>query len=272
MTEQFPSIYGEHNNDAEVNLFDTKEPRSLVNIVWKDFRPVVERVRDGAAHLFELSEDRLKKKASPEILHTMLRMRFWQEYDIAQSAGRRMMQKDVTRGLCTAEYWSRSICPSAELVAYMITPPPKYINKMEAMLDISMDEILAILELPIKNAQGKIDIGLIKEKVKIFQSLDLRVKGAVLQKVAIHQRIDQRTQIQSADSVLDSMSLTDLEALDSTINKVKKQIERTQNREMILLESPKPKEGVVEDGSENLGSEEEGRSNEASEVEEDKIP
>lgn len=251
-----------------VTLFDQAEPRSLVNIVWTGFRPVIERVVKARPELFELSERRLTRLAEPEILHRMLRLRFWSEYDMAQNSQRLMMQSDIIRGLCTHDYWFRHICPNPEIVAFIITPPPRYISKMEAMLDLSLNEMEEILSLPIKDAKGKPDIGIIKEKVKIFQYLEQKVKGAIVQRLAIHQKIDQTTQIGGS---IDKMSLNDLESLDSMIGKVKRQIERTQNREMILLESPKSKEGV-EVGSENVGSEVESGSNETSEIEEDKIP
>jgi hypothetical protein len=244
-----PKLLGkmaEQEFGADIVLFDTQDPTSLINIVWIEFRPVLERVLAARPDLFQLSERRITRKADPDPLHRMLRIRFWQEYDVAQNGGRRMMQKDVTRGLCATEWWSRNINANPEMVAYIATPPPKYMMKMESMLDVALDNLMEIIELPIKDDKGKIDTRLISEKVKIFQMLDVRVKGAVVQKLAIHQKIDQRTQISGgmahSDPMLDNMSLTDLEALDKSIASVKRQIERTQNRELLALPEPTTRE------------------------------
>lgn len=264
MTESFSEI---PETEHAVSLFDESEPRSLVNIIWTHFRPVIERTAKSHPELFDISEARLKKKAKPEPQHTMLRLRFWQEYDIAQNGGRKMMLKDVTRGICSMEFWSRQVCTTPELVAYIITPPPSYLTKMQSMLDISLDGMTEILELPIKDERGKVDTRLIAEKVKIFQLLDLRVKGAIMQKVAIHQRIDQRTQITGGkEDPLSKMDLNDLESLEANIQRVKKQIDRVQSREMILLDKPKvAMEGMILET--NVGTEVESGSNEAAEIE-----
>jgi hypothetical protein len=229
------------------DIFDASDPRSLVNIVWKDFRDVLKRTVNAYPELFTLSEARLQQKAKPEPQHRMMRMRFWQEYDIAQQANRTMRASDVTRGICIPEYWSRNVNTNPELLAYIITPPPRYITRMETMLDLALDNLLEILELPVKNEKtGFIDSKLIANKVKVFELLDLRVKGAIMQKVAIHQRIDQHTQITEGTS-LEKMDLNDLQAIESSIQQVKKQIERTQNRQAIQIENKKPAEEVFEE-------------------------
>jgi hypothetical protein len=231
--------------ESDIPLFDKSEPRALINIIWVDMVEIMERLEKSHPHLFELSEKKLSNLAKPESSHLMLRLRFWAEYDRAQLSGKKMQQWAVTSGVCTREMWSRNVCREPERLAFILTPPPRYITKMESLLYMGLDQIEEILALPIKNEEtGKVDSRLIAEKVKIFQLLDLRVKGAVVQKIAMHSQIDQR--ITSANDPFANLPLNDLEALDSSIQSVKREIERMQNREMLILPTKQAEPEVID--------------------------
>lgn len=224
----------------EADLFDENNPRSLINIVWVDFKEILKRSRYAMPELFEMSETKMTREVDPDPCLRMVRMRFWQEYDRCQIQGKTMMVRDVLKGVCTQDYWKRGILPFPEKVAYLCIPPTEYVAIMEDLLTVGIEQLREILALPIKDAQGKINSKLIAEKIKIFQLLDLRVKGAVIQKIAIQQRIDQRIQNSNApsgiDNLLENMSPENAEALDRALNKVQREIERAQNQQLMLPE------------------------------------
>jgi hypothetical protein len=217
----------------ELTIWDKENPRSLVNIVWVDMQRVIERAKHDCRDLLILPERKLKKKVDPQPLDDMIRLRFWQEYDRAQMVGGKMMLKDIIRGICSVDYFQEHTCKDPGKLAWLILPLAGYITRMESSLYIALDEMEDILRLPILDENGIPNTKLIAEKVKLFQLLDVRVKGAVVQKLAIHQKIDQRTH-HSSDPV-HNLPGNDLDSLERELAKVKRQIESAQSRQLIAM-------------------------------------
>lgn len=228
--------------DSEIPLFDKNEPRSLINIIWGEMVSILERLEKSHAELFKISEQKLRRMVDPDPEDNMLRISFWAEYDRAQRGGGKMMSGAVTRGVCTRDYWLHNVLKQPLKLAFIVTPPPRYLKKMETLLFIGLDELEEILRTPIskktRDKNGKeyetVNTSLVASKIKIFEMLDLRVKGAVVQKLAIHSRVDQRTQIENVDP-LSNINTSDLKSLEAGLNRVKAQISRAQSREALLL-------------------------------------
>lgn len=246
-------------NQVRAAMFDKKEPRSVINLVWKDMTRVMEWGEHACDYQFKMSERQLKQHAKPEPTDDMLRLRFWQEYDRAQMRGQRMFLADITRGICSKDYWEDTICKNPKKLAWILMPLAPYITRMESNLYIAQDEIEDILRTPHKlsrtNKDGVtehyVDTRLADLKVKIWEKLDLRIKGAVIQKVAIHQRIDQHTHSTSSGPSLEGV--TDLQEIDKMLEAKKREIASAQNRELLMLQgkdiievNSSPTEGVAE--------------------------
>lgn len=226
--------------DYALTMFDKSEPRALINIVWKEFSEILDRAKFIMPDLFKLSERDIKRKTKPDPILDMLRLRFWQEYDRAQLVDQQMRQVDIIRGLCSKEYWYEKICKDPEKLTWILLPLAGYITRMESSLITAQDEIEDILRLPIRQTlhdkHGKkyevIDSSLIANKIKIWQALDIRVKGAVVQKLAVHQKIDQHV---TTSENYQTKDLDNLQAIERLIELKKRQIEAAQSRELIRL-------------------------------------
>lgn len=247
MSDDLPAMPTSYNRqfpipENELTIFDKENPRSLINIVWVDMKKVIERAEVQCREYFRKSERQLKNKVKPEIVDDQLRMRFWQEYDRAQMNDTKMMLAPIIHGLCGKEYFHDQICKNPEKLAWILMPLGEYITRMESSLYIALDEIEDILRLPIKQEKARrdgskyedINVKLIAEKVKIAQWLDLRIKGAIVQKLAIHQKVEHSNKsVGSIDQQLNNLSLTDLQSLDRSIANVQRQIQQAQSRELL---------------------------------------
>lgn len=215
----------------DIDLFDESNPRSLINIVWEDFKPVLKRAQTACPELFDLPEAKLFKKVDPDPMLRMLRNRFWQEYDRVQFINGTMMLRDVIRGVCPRQFWNRNIAPLSERVAFIIIPPVKYMAQVEDLISVAMDVFRDILQMPNLMKDGEIDYKLIDQKRKIFETLEPRAKGAVIQRVAIQQRIDQRTQITTTHDP----KIEDPTQLDAALNDLDRQIEQARSQQFLQL-------------------------------------
>lgn len=215
----------------EFTIFDEENPRSLISIVWEEMKVQMRWAREKMPELFTLTERQLKRRLDPDPVEARIRLRFWDEYARAQDKGRRLFLADCIRGICSNDYWKYNIHGRPEKIAWIITPPVDYITNMQELLYLGLEEFREILTLPIVNDMGKADSRLIAQKVKIVELLDARVKGAVVQKIAIKQQIDQRTQHMLSDGEpLARLPDGDLASIETQIARVERQIGQAQKR------------------------------------------
>jgi hypothetical protein len=230
-------------------IFDRKNPRSLINIVWEELRDSMLALEANHQDLLQLTERKLEKLLEPDPTESRLRLRFWDEYSRAQEKGKRMLLAEVCRGVCSGDFWEKNILRDLKRVAYIINPPTNYIVTMEELLYKGLDRVREVLDLPIKDAKGRPDARLISEMVKIVQMLDQRVKGAIIQKVAIQQKIEQKTQhsFQSggAQDPLLNASPENLQMIEAQLGRLNSKLERIQalppgKAEFDILDLPPP--------------------------------
>lgn len=219
----------------KVSIFDRSNPRSLINIVWEELRDALNAIETNNPELLDLTERQFEKKISPDPTVCRLRLRFWDEYARAQDRGKRMFKEEICRNVCSGDYWVRHISKNLELIAYIIIPPAGYATTMEELLYKGLDRMREVLDLPFRDEKtNRVDTRLIAEVVKIVQILDQRVKGAIIQKVAIQQRIDQRTQHSiGAPDPLSQNSMGDLQSIESQLSSLNSRLERWQDKAVI---------------------------------------
>jgi hypothetical protein len=182
--------------------------------------------------LYELSERKLMAKYQFNDLDCRLRLKFWDEYTVAQDRGVSMKLANILKGACSAEHWKRVFTKDHRNIVWLLCPPSDYEACMEEMLYKSTMELRDILDLPNYDRDGKLDRGLLKLKKEIHELAANRVRGAVIQKLAIQQKIDQRTQVIGGhrDPLVENHSMDDLKQLDSELAKVNRQLKASQSR------------------------------------------
>lgn len=112
-----------------------------------------------------------------------LRVAFWMEFDRAVELNEPMQLQRVYGGVCTREYFYQSYLRKPEKVAWMLCPPVAYTLAMEEALLFSITRMREILDFPLYNKKGEPDYRVGELILKAFEKLDLRIKGAVLQRI-----------------------------------------------------------------------------------------
>ena len=119
-----------------------------------------------------------------------IRMKFWLEYDEAISHSRKMNTHSLYNGLCERQTFAEMIRDPIKM-AWIFTRPPFYDATIASLHQYSLLWIRKMLEEPDSRA-GKDRPAIIAAKLKIFEQLELRVKGSVVQKTMnVHATVKQ---------------------------------------------------------------------------------
>lgn len=215
-----------------ITIINEDDPRNLVNLVPPDVSDALKRLVKYRPALFFMEEAKFKKQVKPDALISRLRISFWDEYCRAQDNNAMINISAVIRNVCSKDYFYEVVLRNEAKLAWLIYPPKDYMMAMREMLDLGLDEWREILALPIQNKRGKVDYKLLSSKLKIVQLLDMRVKGAIVQRLQVSQK-NLNVNV-DAPTLPQDMSIEELEALERKLNAVSEQA------------------GLISDGTDNL--------------------
>lgn len=127
---------------------------------------------------FGLDEDECLKAIDAGLLGmgptaNSLRMKFWYEYDLAQSESRNIRAVNIFMGICDAVVFYKKMKDPRQ-VAWLLTRPASYEDATAEMHQFALKRLRQDLENP--------DPKMAKVRLEIFIALDNRIKGAVVQK------------------------------------------------------------------------------------------
>lgn len=171
---------------VEMSVFDPENPFSIVNITPERTSAAITLI---SKELRVMSEEKLRAQIDPDASLCRLRISFWDEYERCRPKGVRMNIANVCKGVCTRDYWDEIILLDPRYMAWITCPPKDYTLAMKELLDISIDRLREIVKLPFADPKtGRINPALVAQVLTAIQMLDQRVKGAIVQKVAIKQQ------------------------------------------------------------------------------------
>lgn len=176
--------------DTELQLFERDEAgRSVLDLIPTGVHTAVVTAAAKRRELFFMDESTLYKTlrsdngTGPNPTDNRLRLKFWDEYDKAQAQTSKMNMGNVYLGVCSAPYFYQRFLMVPEKVAWMMCVPANYAVKMEEALAFGIEQMRDILAQPHVLPNGKVDSKLAELKAKIVAMMDIRVKGATVQKI-----------------------------------------------------------------------------------------
>lgn len=165
--------------------YDLNNPRSMVSLLPKF---LYDRVKLLPARFFVMTEEELAHECfggEPNEVSRRLRLAFWEEYDRCQ----RYQEKEidiarVVTGICNMTYFKKRFIADWRLLCWILQPPPLYMTDLKDIHEMSLRRLLEVAKLPIeRDEKGKVDTKLIDLQQKIFAHVDMRIKGAIVQKI-----------------------------------------------------------------------------------------
>jgi hypothetical protein len=224
------------------------DPRALVNLLPGSLSEALFSLASKDPGLIGKDEQSLWKELRareemPTATANRLRLKFWQEYDRVQVEGGKMQLQRIVAGVCFPHQLMAWV-KSPEFTSWLACPPAGYLVKMEEALEFGLEQMRDILAID-HMAGGKPNVKLMELKAKIVDSMQLRVKGAVVQKTvnlnstvpAQHPSVTKAIQAVGADDV--EKRLKELERRDRMAKKwdeAKKQVSKSANSEVLDAE------------------------------------
>jgi len=225
----------------ETEILDRSNPRSVVTLAPDAIGDAIEVLAHEHPELLNVDEDeilvriknqvalgRLRKDAS-RIGKTKVRLRvaFWNEYNRAQESNRKIYSVNITVGVCNRKYFENDVLTNPAKLAWILTPPTSYTNAMEEALITGIERMREILTMSLETAKGDKDYKAAELILKTVQYLDMRVKGATIQ------RVDSRSVVVHANAKPRDSQPMSLEDVQNQINSLEHQARSILNGKVV---------------------------------------
>lgn len=159
------------------------EPLSLLSLLEGKLRDAVLRV---SPEMQRWDEKELATHGGVSYTRTdhALRASFWREYDKACALGReRITVKSIIAGICSETYFYERFLNEPARVAWMVLPHSVYAKEMEAILHRGTQRLWELMEMPIRDKDGRVDPRRAEALLKVIQEVQNRVRGMAVQRV-----------------------------------------------------------------------------------------
>jgi hypothetical protein len=196
--------------------------------------PVLRRLEPKLHKVLTRTEGELRDHLQPDERDERVRLAFWDEYNHSTQCGKKMSLAAMLQGCMSWEAWVTVFEPSDKKMLWVLCPPISYQTAMRNILHVGTERLMEIMRLPIVDENGKADSKTIVNILKAFQLVDLRVKGAVMQKLQIQQQSLNVHATMNQDQVnmhmlpssnnvpVDTLQLEDLEKLERRLDRARR--------------------------------------------------
>lgn len=146
---------------------------------------VIERVRRGSPELFGVSEERLLElyrtaKREPGTVASMLRLRFWDEYE--RSEGRSMACARIYADVCSKEAWETEI-RNPWALAWIMLPIIRLQLQREELIHSLFRSLAPMMRMSPIKGDGSIDIKHARMQLEMLMYLDQKNSGGITQRI-----------------------------------------------------------------------------------------
>lgn len=215
---------------STTELLDKQSARGLYNLMPPDAQIGVDKIH---ADWLDATEEELERTVKPTALTNRLRHAFWREYEMAQSALRKMSIHNIAINMGIPAPTIAAHLRNPRVVIWVIQPPSSYDNYLDEALEFGLRRMRNdILTMNIYDSAGQIEVKKADLLLKAIAFIDMRKNGGIVSKnLHIHEsRRDFK-------KITQEMSLKDIEEkikeLESK-NVIKDAIDATSN--MVVVE------------------------------------
>lgn len=214
-------------------MYDTDNPESLISIVPSRVVAVLHRIRPKMPRVLFVTEGELRDFVKPDERDERIRLGFWDEYNHSTASNKKMSLSAFLHGIMSWETWVTVYEPNDKKMMWVMCPPVSYQVAMRNILHKGTERLMEIMSLPLMDSDGKPDSKVIVNILRAFQLVDIRVKGAVTQKLQIQQQTHNIHQSISGNGVhigtgmpVETLQLEELEKLERRIDRARRDSKR----------------------------------------------
>lgn len=132
----------------------------------------------------DLSEEDLHELVHPTTIDNMLRTRIWSVYTQCLAKKKTSIRNhEIYQGICTPQTFY-TIAQNPKRFAWMLHPPPGYLERLEETLDFGLDRLRKeVMTAKLLYPNGHLDAKAAQVFMNAVEYLDARVRGAVIQRI-----------------------------------------------------------------------------------------
>lgn len=132
----------------------------------------------------EQDEKTLRTLLNPSEQQQMLRTRLWQLLNerLGIPGAPQISSAELCRGVSNVEYLERAYT-LPYLVAWLLCPTLNYETRVETLVEKSYDKMREILELPLMDADGKVDTKVANLVMQVAKMVDMRARGNYTERI-----------------------------------------------------------------------------------------
>lgn len=190
---------------AENSILNIANPDSLINKVPDAIANLLPDVVKHYDRILASPEDIATFHYKPNERDERIKIQFWDEYNISCAQKRRMAISNIIRGVMFYDNFYRYFCKLGPRLAWLLVPPRDYTLTMQAILNKGLTRLDEIMSMKMVDDKGKPDHRIITQILRVFQIVDNRTKGSIIQRVQIQQQIQQHSIVATATTPLASL-------------------------------------------------------------------
>lgn len=182
-------------NDITINqtddFFDFSNPQHFINLVPPRVKEEILKIPKDLLLLPETKLiSRIYEDAIPDDLDYQLRLSFWDEYESRFKKCEEMRVNKIIEGVCSLATFYQNVITNHGRLLFIITQPSVVNNRLKYAFHLSMSEMIKLLKAPtpINSKTGVPDGKILDTKYKIFEYLDQRLHGSIIQRQSIEQK------------------------------------------------------------------------------------
>lgn len=227
----------EENKDKDSQVYELfGTPTSVYSLCEHipTLKRSMDRLREEMPDVFDHDEAWFKEKIREfnTVALKRVRLAFWLEYESALTSGRQMRVRNIISGSVTEKVFHKYIEDNMRL-AYIMCPPANYVVQLKETHQAGLDALREIMSAKVTDEDGYLIPRAADVVIKAFAIIDLRLKGAIVQ------RIDQRTLNVNANT---NLSEDAAKQLTSDMSDLDRQLEETRKKLLALTEAPRTQE------------------------------
>lgn len=161
------------------------------------------------------TEEDLRIKVKPDYLLNKIRLSFWKEWDRVANTVHNVNLKRTLSGLCS-RYELEIILANDLKAAWILKSPTSYTSTLEEGLYRGLTRLREVLELPLTDGEGKIDLKVVNTILKVTQMFDVRVNGNM--PTLIKQQIQNVPLNPPAPPITEEAAAKELKMLEEELN------------------------------------------------------
>jgi len=165
----------------DFDIYDRKNPNALLNRLDVRSSQMVAKLPRKWTYA---TESKVTALANPDDTLLRLRIAFWEEFNRACRANKKMDRSRICYGICAMEFWSKEILNDWRALVFIIRPPRHEMFVHKALMLHGYDRIHEILQMPLTTKVGKtikeeLPNGKIKATNTRYQKVDMAAIRAI---------------------------------------------------------------------------------------------